>query len=103
MPRRARQLHGAYDRLDSSDRDVASLVPARRASILPVLAKVARDMPVRLLIGDKDRIVGTADLGKLSPEIAVHRFADTGHMPHWENPVAVVNILLAARCHRWQP
>ena len=75
----------------------------RQASILPVLAKVARDMPVRLLIGDKDRIVDTAGLGKLSPEIALHRFADTGHMPHWESPGSVVNILLAARCHRWQP
>ncbi|MGR3291142.1 MAG: alpha/beta fold hydrolase [Paracoccaceae bacterium] len=75
----------------------------RQASILPVLAKVAREMRVRLLIGDKDRIVGMADLGKLSSEITMHKFADTGHMPHWENPGAVVNILLAARCHRWQP
>lgn len=77
--------------------DLAAALGSKQHSIQPALEKLARKIPVRLLLGDSDRIVGTADLVGLAPEIAVHRFANTGHMPHWEKPRAVLNILLAQK------
>jgi len=64
--------------------------------IRPALARLARDIPLRLLLGRADRIARAPDLTGLPPEIAVHTFADTGHMPHWEHPRAVLNILTTA-------
>ncbi len=66
-----------------------------RRSILAELEQVARTVPVRLLIARDDQIVGAPVLEGLAPQVALHFFADTGHMPHWENPQAVLQILLS--------
>ena len=60
------------------------------------LTQLAKEIPIRILVGQNDRILHTLDPFKLPADIAFHSFADTGHMPHWDNPRGVLEIILAA-------
>ena len=48
------------------------------------LTKLAQDVPVSLLLGQRDQIVDWSEALDVSPLIGVHHFPDAGHMPHWE-------------------
>ncbi|MGV0817857.1 alpha/beta fold hydrolase [Martelella sp. AMO21009] len=57
------------------------------------LAQLAREIPVRALVGMQDRIVDWRDAIDVSPAIAVHVFPRAGHMPHWDALAEVATIL----------
>jgi pimeloyl-ACP methyl ester carboxylesterase len=48
--------------------------------------------PVRIFFGRQDRILRWQDALLLPGKIGLHLF-DTGHMPHWEDPSAVLPVL----------
>lgn len=75
---------------------LAEHLSARKPDRLQALEQVAQKTPTRILIGEKDRILASVDRYALPPEIAVHSFRNTGHMPHWEHPRAALKIILAA-------
>lgn len=75
--------------------DLADDLKSQPIDLIPVLEKISQETPTRILIGQDDHILGPVDSFKLPPEIAVHSFRQTGHMPHWEQMRAVLNILLA--------
>lgn len=74
---------------------LAQTLAAQEMDIRAALGQVARKSPARVLIGENDRILGRVDAFTLPPEIAVHAFRQTGHMPHWEQTRPVLDILLA--------
>ena len=57
------------------------------------LARLAGELPVRLLLGCRDQILDWREAAELSPAIAVHLFARAGHMPHWDVPEATATII----------
>jgi len=75
---------------------LANSLGAQSQDSIGNLGRVAQTVPTRVLIGQKDRILTSGGQFDLPPEVAVHSFSNCGHMPHWENPRAVANILLAA-------
>lgn len=64
-------------------------------SIIGALDRLSADMPVRVLVGHRDRIFDWRDAAALSPRIAVHHFPRAGHMPHAEALRETLDILTA--------
>lgn len=62
-------------------------------SIRADLAALAERMPVRVIVGHRDRILDWQDALDLSPRIAVHHLPRAGHSPHWEALADVAAIL----------
>lgn len=60
------------------------------------LAEVAARIPVRFILGHRDRIIDWRECLDVSPRIAVHHLPQAGHMPHWEAPGDVAAILATA-------
>lgn len=58
--------------------------------LVPELEKITA--PVRVFFGRQDRILRWEDALSLPGKIGLHLF-DTGHMPHWEDPSAVLPVL----------
>ncbi|MCF8479343.1 MAG: alpha/beta fold hydrolase [Rhodospirillum sp.] len=63
-------------------------------NVVSDLALLAESLPVRLLVGHRDTIVDWRDALAVSPRIAVHHFPNAGHMPHWDAPEIVADIIL---------
>lgn len=63
---------------------------AQQIYLVPELA--ALTLPVRVLFGRQDRLLRWQDALDLPGHVALHLF-DTGHMPHWEDPRAVLPVL----------
>lgn len=57
------------------------------------LKRVAEEIPVSIIIGDRDEILDGSEMLDVSPMIAVHHFSKAGHMPHWEALSEVQMIL----------
>ena len=57
------------------------------------LDRLASSLPVRLLLGHRDRIIDWRECVLVSPRIAVHHFPRTGHMPQWEALPEVEGLL----------
>ena len=60
------------------------------------VAALAERIPVRLVVGHRDRIVPWRDGLTVSPAVAVHHLPRAGHMPFWDEPDAVASLLLRA-------
>jgi pimeloyl-ACP methyl ester carboxylesterase len=58
--------------------------------LVPELEKIT--VPVRVFFGRQDRILRWQEALSLPGKVALHLF-DTGHMPHWEDPSAVLPVL----------
>ncbi|MBV8098967.1 MAG: alpha/beta fold hydrolase [Verrucomicrobia bacterium] len=58
--------------------------------LVPELEKIT--VPARVFFGRQDKILNWQDALSLPGRIALHLF-DTGHMPHWEDPTAVLPVL----------
>jgi pimeloyl-ACP methyl ester carboxylesterase len=58
--------------------------------LVPELEKITA--PVRVFFGRQDRILHWQDALALPGKVALHLF-DTGHLPHWEDPSAVLPVL----------
>lgn len=48
------------------------------------LNHIAQKTRLRIIVGHQDQIIDWQNVLTLSPKIAVHHFADSGHMPHWD-------------------
>ena len=68
-------------------------VSGQTLDLVPAIGRVAARLPVRVLVGHADRIVDWRDACALSPRVAVHHFPDAGHMPHWDAPREVLELL----------
>jgi pyruvate dehydrogenase E2 component (dihydrolipoamide acetyltransferase) len=64
--------------------------------LVPAVEAVSRTMPVRVLVGHQDRIMDWRDALRLPSRVAVHHFPSAGHMPHWDAPAEVHDILVRA-------
>jgi pyruvate dehydrogenase E2 component (dihydrolipoamide acetyltransferase) len=58
---------------------------------------LSRQLPVRIIIGHADRIIRWQDALQVSPLVGVHHFPTAGHMPHWDFPREVAQIILSAQ------
>ncbi|MGS4947290.1 acetoin dehydrogenase dihydrolipoyllysine-residue acetyltransferase subunit [Meridianimarinicoccus sp. RP-17] len=65
-------------------------------NLVPALARLADRMPVRIVVGHRDRVVDWRDALAVSPMVAVHHVPQAGHMPHWEAPLEVRALILKA-------
>ena len=57
------------------------------------LEQIANEVPVTVMLGQRDQIVDWTEALDVSPLISVHHFPDAGHMPHWEALTQVQAIL----------
>ena len=57
------------------------------------LENIAKEVPVSLVLGQRDQIIDWTESLDVSPLISVHHFPDAGHMPHWEALPQVQAIL----------
>jgi pyruvate dehydrogenase E2 component (dihydrolipoamide acetyltransferase) len=60
------------------------------------LAALAARMPVRLILGHRDRIFDWREALDVSPRIAVHHLPRAGHTPQWEALAEVTALLMEA-------
>jgi pyruvate dehydrogenase E2 component (dihydrolipoamide acetyltransferase) len=65
----------------------------QRADILRPLAILAKRLPVRALFATEDRVIPVTHALALPPQVAVH-FLPTGHMPQWDAPADVADLIL---------
>lgn len=70
-----------------------NLTPAMIDSTRERLARLAESLPVRLILGHRDRITGWQDALAVSPLIGVHHMPAVGHMPQWEALPQVAAII----------
>ena len=75
--------------------DDAASKTGQKVDILRPLAELSRRMRVRVLIGLQDRIIPAYQATALPPRVAVHYLAQSGHMPQWDQPRDVLDLLLA--------
>lgn len=78
-------------------RDLAEAVvgpSGQRADIIASLERLARSMPVRVLVGLQDRIIPWQQVTSLPPSIGVHFLAQSGHMPQWDQAKDVTDLVL---------
>lgn len=57
-------------------------------------------MPVKLIWGRQDRVLPAHQASDLPGTVACHLFDGMGHMPHLENPQAVIRLILEASAAR---
>ncbi|MFQ3183699.1 MAG: pimeloyl-ACP methyl ester carboxylesterase [Octadecabacter sp.] len=57
------------------------------------IAALAKDIPVSMILGHRDRIMSWSEALDISSLVAVHHFVDAGHMPHWEKLPDVILLI----------
>ncbi|PZQ95981.1 MAG: acetoin dehydrogenase dihydrolipoyllysine-residue acetyltransferase subunit [Cereibacter sphaeroides] len=72
---------------------VASPEGRQKIDLLRQLAKLPETVPVRAAFGTEDRVVSANDAMNMPSRVAVH-FLPTGHMPQWDAPRDVVDLIL---------
>ena len=70
----------------------------QRVDILRPLATIAKRLPVRALFATEDRVIPATHALALPPQVAVH-FLPTGHMPQWDAPADVADLILGGSDH----
>ncbi|WKL41256.1 hypothetical protein Q1M64_33210 [Sinorhizobium meliloti] len=67
----------------------------QRVDSLMALQKLVASTPVRVLFGLEDRIIPWRHVLALPPRVAIHLLSRSGHMPQWDQPKDVLEILLS--------
>lgn len=65
----------------------------QRLCVLPDLAEISQQLPVRVVFGLEDRILPWRQVAALPPAVAIHLIGAAGHMPHWDRPREVAALL----------
>ncbi|MGO4853595.1 alpha/beta fold hydrolase [Phaeovulum sp. W22_SRMD_FR3] len=65
----------------------------QRIDLIRALQALPETLPLRAVFGTEDRIVSATDALNLPARVAVH-FMATGHMPQWDAPREVVDLIL---------
>lgn len=60
------------------------------------IASLAQTTPVRIIVGHADRIIDWQEALSVSPLVSVHHMPAAGHMPQWDEPRVVAEIILSA-------
>ncbi|WP_326541178.1 alpha/beta fold hydrolase [Pseudorhodoferax sp.] len=91
-------LHGRLrGRADALERLVGSFAVrgAQQIDLRAALAVLAaQGLPIAVLWGRRDRVLPWQHALDLPPQVALHLFAEAGHLPQAEQPAAVVQLLL---------
>ncbi|WP_112310523.1 alpha/beta fold hydrolase [Pseudogemmobacter bohemicus] len=83
----------AKGRLIALAQGLATVSGRQRIDILRPLAQLAGEIPVTAVFGIEDRIVAASDALNLPGRVAAH-FLPTGHMPQWDAPREVADLIL---------
>jgi pyruvate dehydrogenase E2 component (dihydrolipoamide acetyltransferase) len=70
----------------------------QRVDIVRPLAALAKRLPVRAIFGTEDRVIPAAHAFALPPRVAAH-FLPTGHMPQWDAPADLADLLTGGTAH----
>ncbi|HET9068629.1 MAG TPA: alpha/beta fold hydrolase, partial [Amaricoccus sp.] len=70
----------------------------QRVDILRPLAGLAKRLPVRAIFGTEDRVIPASHAFALPPRVAAH-FLPTGHMPQWDAPADLADLLTGSPAH----
>jgi pyruvate dehydrogenase E2 component (dihydrolipoamide acetyltransferase) len=62
------------------------------------LATLATQTPVSAVFGTEDQIVNATDALNLPGQVAAH-FMPSGHMPQWDTPREVADLILKGAAH----
>jgi len=88
------QIHAGLARRRLTDLAEALVGGSGQAiSIRADLADLSERMPVRLILGHRDRILDWREMLDVSPRIAIHHLPRAGHSPHWEALADVATII----------
>lgn len=68
-------------------------VAGQRLDILRPLGALSATLPVRAIFGTEDRVVPATQALNLPPRVAAH-FLPAGHMPQWDLPREVADLIL---------
>lgn len=83
----------ARGRLRELARSIVSGGGRQTLNVRSTLAELAERIPIRIIVGHRDRIIDWQDALDISPLIRLHHFPDAGHMPHWDEPARVLAII----------
>ena len=67
----------------------------QRFDVLPALERLAKRMPVHVVVGLQDRIIPWQQATALPPAVSVHFMANSGHMPQWDQARDFIDLLRA--------
>lgn len=76
---------------------IASPEGRQRIDLVRALRALPASLPIRAAFGTEDRVVTPTDALNLPGRVAVH-FLPTGHMPQWDAPQEVVDLILKGTC-----
>lgn len=69
----------------------------QKVDSLAKLETVAASVETRVIVGLDDRIIPWRHVTSVSPRVAVHFLSRSGHMPQWDQPKDVLDILLSKK------
>lgn len=84
----------ARGRLQTLALALAAPSGAQRVDALRWLDKLAQRLPVRVYMGLLDQVIPPAQAQQLPARVAVHWLAQSGHMPMWDQPRELLDLLL---------
>ncbi len=88
----------AQGRLKPLAATLASAEGRQRIDLIRAVQTLPETLPIRAVFGTEDRIVAATDALNLPARVAVH-FLPTGHMPQWDAPRDVVELILKGTRH----
>lgn len=68
----------------------------QRVDIIGALQKLVTSIPVKVIFGLEDRIIPWSQVKALPARVAIHLLSRSGHMPQWDQPRDVQDILLSS-------
>jgi pyruvate dehydrogenase E2 component (dihydrolipoamide acetyltransferase) len=69
----------------------------QKVDSLTKLEKLSASVETRVIFGLEDRIIPWRHVTSVSPRVAIHLLSRSGHMPQWDQPKDVLDILLSKR------
>lgn len=69
----------------------------QKVDSLTKLEKLSASVETRVMFGLEDRIIPWRHVTSVSPRVAIHLLSRSGHMPQWDQPKDVLDILLSKR------
>lgn len=65
----------------------------QKVAILRQLEKLAATIPVSVVFGLEDKVIPPSHATNLPLDVSVHYVAGAGHMPQWDEPEALANLI----------
>jgi pyruvate dehydrogenase E2 component (dihydrolipoamide acetyltransferase) len=85
----------ARGRLQALAHALAAPTGAQRIDLLRLLERLSQNLPVRVYMGLQDQVIAPAQAHQLPARVAVHWLAQSGHMPMWDQPRELLDLLLS--------